>query len=271
MKNLNVIVDFDVIKYMVASRGITFVPAQGYTDMYVQAFDLGKSIEAYESLKHDLISYLERKYEKPVSKWVTVYTSKETTRHDYFRTWIDNDYKKHRGTKSAGTTFGTPVIADSVKRFEPKAIPAIYGLEADDMISLIAQGCEGDTVVISTDKDFKVNFTVLNPKSFEISEPDPDKIHQLMCIGDSADNIKGLKGVGDKTYLKLKEANPESLGSAVKELYEAQGLDYEWTKFNLTPIIKEFFTWDIKGKSYLLKTPECNIYVDVTERTWSFT
>lgn len=101
---------------------------------------------------------------------------------------------------------------------------ASMGLEADDVIGILSREIPGDILVFSTDKDFYQllcnRIKILVPKKdrgifaqvtvedvekeFGISIADWDKF--LALGGDSADNIKAMKGMGPKTAIKLIKA-----------------------------------------------------------------
>jgi DNA polymerase-1 len=84
--------------------------------------------------------------------------------------------------------------------------------ECDDIIAHIAykEHPEDDVVIVSTDTDFHQVFAehqsiqVYNPvKKKFVEPPEYDYVAWKALRGDSADNIKGFKGVGDKTAAKL--------------------------------------------------------------------
>lgn len=90
--------------------------------------------------------------------------------------------------------------------------------ECDDVIAHVAykDHAQDEVIIVSTDTDFHQvfsehnNIQVYNPikKSF-VDAPDFDYVTWKALRGDSADNIRGFKGVGDKTALKL--ANDSAL------------------------------------------------------------
>jgi DNA polymerase-1 len=105
---------------------------------------------------------------------------------------------------------------------EALAIPAIRlaGYEADDIIGTLARKAEGadhDVAIVTSDKDM---FQLLTPrvriydpvKDKWIGEPecrerfgvDPVLVPEVMgLMGDTIDNIPGVKGIGEKTATKL--------------------------------------------------------------------
>jgi DNA polymerase I len=97
--------------------------------------------------------------------------------------------------------------------------------ECDDVIAHIAykDHSEDDVIIVSTDTDFHQvfaehsNISVYNPiqKKF-VEPPNFDYVAWKALRGDSADNIKGFKGVGDKTALKLVN-DPELLAEFINK------------------------------------------------------
>lgn len=95
----------------------------------------------------------------------------------------------------------------------------IEGIEADDVIGYLCRSVYQDTdkVVVSTDRDFlqlvdrhtlvysptkKLYFTANVVK--EIHHVIPENFIYLKALmGDGSDNIKGIKGIGEKTAVKL--------------------------------------------------------------------
>ncbi len=97
------------------------------------------------------------------------------------------------------------------------------GFEADDVIATLASECEKSgrhCVILSADKDLmqltSTNVHIMKPDKTEIwKEIDsagvtelwgvgPEKLLDLLSLtGDTADNVPGVKGVGDKTAVKL--------------------------------------------------------------------
>ncbi len=84
--------------------------------------------------------------------------------------------------------------------------------ECDDVIAHLAyeDHSEDEVVIVSTDTDFHQvfaehkNIQIYNPiKKKFVDPPDFDYVTWKALRGDSADNIAGFKGVGDKTALKL--------------------------------------------------------------------
>jgi len=137
-----------------------------------------------------------------------------TLRHEEFK-----DYKAHRPPMPEGMQAQIPYIHRVVKAFN---IPVVRqaGYEADDLIGTLARKAEAaafDVVIVTGDKDM---YQLLTP-GVRIYDPVKDKwIGQEECrerfgveparvievmglMGDATDNIPGVKGIGEKTAIKL--------------------------------------------------------------------
>ncbi len=106
---------------------------------------------------------------------------------------------------------------------------AINGYEADDVVATLAQRAAGkglQAVIVSGDKDFYQligeSVALLNPgrggqaaveeqwvdqanASERLGVPPERVVDYLALVGDSSDNIPGVKGIGDKTAVQLLE------------------------------------------------------------------
>ncbi len=106
---------------------------------------------------------------------------------------------------------------------------AINGYEADDVVATLAERAAGDglqAVIVSGDKDFYqligAGIALLNPgrggqaaveeqwvdesnASERLGVPPQRVVDYLALVGDSSDNIPGVKGIGDKTAVQLLE------------------------------------------------------------------
>ncbi|MGN1091885.1 MAG: DNA polymerase I [Alphaproteobacteria bacterium] len=137
-----------------------------------------------------------------------------------FRNTIFPDYKANR----------TEVPADLIPQFSliRKAVDALgiasvekEGYEADDLIASYAKQavqCGYDVVIVSADKDLT---QLMNPPKISVYDPMkkrfvshddvfkkfgvlPDKVVEVQALmGDSTDNIPGVKGIGPKTAAEL--------------------------------------------------------------------
>ncbi len=129
------------------------------------------------------------------------------------------EYKAQRPPMPEGMSAQIPYIHRAVEALN---IPAVKqaGYEADDLIGTLAQKAEraGDDVVIVTgDKDMLQLITphvrIYDPVKDKWSgEPEcvekfgvePARVIEIMgLMGDASDNIPGVKGIGEKTAIKL--------------------------------------------------------------------
>jgi DNA polymerase-1 len=137
-----------------------------------------------------------------------------TLRHEEF-----TEYKAHRPPMPEGMQAQVPYIHRMVEAF---AIPVVkqVGYEADDLIGTLARQAEEagfDVVIVTGDKDM---FQLLTPH-IRIYDPvknrwsgeaecrerfgvEPARVVEVMgLMGDSTDNIPGVRGIGEKTAMKL--------------------------------------------------------------------
>jgi DNA polymerase-1 len=137
-----------------------------------------------------------------------------TVRHEEYK-----EYKAQRPPMPQGMQTQIPYIHRVV---EALAVPCIRqtGLEADDLIGTLARKAEAwamDVVIVTSDKDM---FQLLTPAT-RIYDPVKDKwfgeaeararfgvepkqvVDVMGLMGDSIDNIPGVKGIGEKTAAKL--------------------------------------------------------------------
>jgi DNA polymerase-1 len=137
-----------------------------------------------------------------------------THRHEAFK-----EYKAQRPPMPQGMSAQVPYIHRVV---EALALPVIRqaGYEADDLIGTLARKAEAEglgVAIVTSDKDM---FQLLTPKT-RIYDPvkdkwfgeadaqtrfgvEPARVVEIMgLMGDASDNIPGVKGIGEKTAVKL--------------------------------------------------------------------
>lgn len=139
-----------------------------------------------------------------------------------FRNEIYSEYKMQRKPAPVELITQFPIIKEmldsmGIKYFEQD------GIEADDIIGTLSKNFTGETIILSGDKDLlqliddnttvwltkkgvsdldKVNEARLN----ELFGLKPYQIIELKALmGDTSDNIPGVKGIGEKTALSLLE------------------------------------------------------------------
>lgn len=140
------------------------------------------------------------------------------------RTKIFSDYKATRQETPSDIITSIPPIRDII---EASGIPCIEmeGYEADDIIGTLARQAEQrgyTTYMVTPDKDFGQLVTdhtviykpITGGGGFDVLRPedvrkkwDIEDVKQLIDIlglmGDAVDNIPGIRGVGEKTAVKL--------------------------------------------------------------------
>lgn len=140
-----------------------------------------------------------------------------------FRDELYAEYKAHRDPPPEDLLANLPPIKDVVRAMD---IPVVElgGVEADDVIGTLARRAEADgarVVIVSPDKDFQQlisdRITMLRPAykgdafdpvtetSFRERfglEP-PQFVDVLALMGDTADNVPGVPGIGEKTAAEL--------------------------------------------------------------------
>jgi len=137
----------------------------------------------------------------------------------------EGNYKANR--TSPGNEFHRQkaTIINIVSECLPFIIIKHPDLECDDTIAtLVSKHSRGgdDCTIVSSDSDFIqlmncFNVKLYNPikKSF-IEKPEYDYVMWKALRGDATDNIKGIRGVGDKTALKLVN-NPDMLREVLSD------------------------------------------------------
>ncbi|MBK8599158.1 MAG: DNA polymerase I [Flavobacterium sp.] len=168
-----------------------------------------------------------------------------------YRYEMYQEYKAHRDETPEAIKIAVPYIQELLKAMHIPIIE-VAGFEADDLIGTLAKQAEKENYkvfMVTPDKDFaqlvSENIFMYKPArmgndieiwgvpevlaKFEIERPE-QVIDFLGMMGDTADNIPGLPGVGEVTAKKLlKEfgsmenllANTDKLKGAMKEKIEA--------------------------------------------------
>ena len=143
-----------------------------------------------------------------------------------FRDQLYDDYKGHRPPMPSEIKQNIPLIKRLVEGFDIPVLE-VEGVEADDVIGTLARRAEDegvDTVIFSADKDFRQllsdRVSMLRPpymgETFDKETPETFRekygglepaqfVDLLALIGDSADNVPGVPGIGEKTAVKLIE------------------------------------------------------------------
>lgn len=186
------------------------------------------------------------KREKPDHLAVAFDKGGSTYRYEMYQ-----EYKAHRDETPEAIKIAVPYIQELLKAMHIPIVE-VAGFEADDLIGTLAKQAEKEdfkVYMVTPDKDFaqlvSENIFMYKParmgndieiwgipevlEKFEIERPE-QVIDYLGMMGDAADNIPGLPGVGEKTAKKLlKEfgsmenllANTHQLKGALKDKIEA--------------------------------------------------
>ncbi|MGO4904644.1 DNA polymerase I [Flavobacterium sp. W20_MBD1_R3] len=204
----------------------------------------GMDTSAIMGFMNSLMDVIKR--EKPDHLAVAFDNGGSQLRNDLFP-----EYKAHRDATPEAIKIAIPYIQELLKAMHIPIIE-VKGFEADDLIGTIAKQAEKQNYkvfMVTPDKDFaqlvSENIFMYKPArmgngieiwgipevlaKFEIERPD-QVIDFLGMMGDAADNIPGLPGVGEVTAKKfLKEfgtmenllANTHKLKGKMKENIEA--------------------------------------------------
>ncbi len=173
-----------------------------------------------------------------VTHFVLTFDHKDPT----FRHIMYPEYKAHRDPMPDNLRSQIP---DVFRLAEECGVPllSIPGYEADDVIATLAQSAEQEGIysrICSKDKDldqFLNNYIAKwDPGKNEYVTRDsllddkgirPDQVVDYLCmVGDSADNVPGIKGIGPKTATKLLLAY-DSLENVLKNTDKLKGKQKE--------------------------------------------
>ncbi|MEX0820719.1 MAG: DNA polymerase I [Rhodothermales bacterium] len=140
-----------------------------------------------------------------------------------FRDEMYEEYKANRSPIPEDLVENLPYIKRIVRALDVPVLE-VSGVEADDVIGTLARRAAGegaDVVIVSPDKDFQQlldpHISIFKPaRRGEQFDPitadsfrekyglDPDQfIDMLALMGDSSDNVPGVRGIGEKTAMKL--------------------------------------------------------------------
>ena len=138
-----------------------------------------------------------------------------------FRNELYPDYKAHRKPTPEAILKNLPLIRKVAKALHIPVMEAA-GYEADDLIGTLARKAEAAgarALIVSPDKDFKQllsdhieiwkpsrsGFDIFTAQKFrEQYDLVPEQFIDILALwGDSADNVPGILGVGEKTAVRL--------------------------------------------------------------------
>lgn len=186
----------------------------------------GKNVSVVYGFFNSLFAFIKK--HQPPRFAVVLDSHAPTFRHEMYK-----EYKANREKAPDDLHAQIPIVEEVLKKL---GIPIFKeaGLEADDIIASFARNCQKEQRVckiITGDKDLlqlvDPYVSILKPdkgKYREMGEAavieewgvTPNLILDLLSLmGDSADNIPGVAGIGPKTALKMLTAHP-----SLEEIYE---------------------------------------------------
>ena len=197
--------------------------------------------------------------EQPSHIGIAFDPSGPTFRHEAYE-----QYKAQREETPEGIRIAVPYIKDIIRAYRIPILE-VPGYEADDVIGTLARQADArgvDTFMMTPDKDYgqlvtehvKMYRPKYGDKEFEVLGVEEVKekyglsspaqvIDMLGLMGDSADNIPGCPGVGEKTATKLIQqfgsienllAGTDQLKGALKTKIETNREQIEFSKFLAT-------------------------------------
>ncbi|HET6349244.1 MAG TPA: 5'-3' exonuclease H3TH domain-containing protein, partial [Candidatus Krumholzibacteria bacterium] len=175
----------------------------------------GEETGAVYGFLNTLLS-IEQKYH-PEHLAVAFDSAGKTFRHERFEA-----YKAHRPEMPEGLSRQLPVIMQALDAMGVTRLQT-PGYEADDIIATLARrwSSEMPVRIVSGDKDLLQlvddRIHVIRPGKGSVveNELDPDSLHAqlgirpdqvidyLALVGDTSDNVPGVRGIGEKTALEL--------------------------------------------------------------------
>ena len=215
--NLLLVYDTDVLAYKATSACEKEV--QWNESLFTVHSDLNESIDKFK----ELLGYATKrcltklKHKGPYDQKL-VFSDKHN-----FRKVILPTYKANRqGKRKPCAYYGLKKWIE--ENYDCVSIPY---LEGDDVCSIVAESYEGNSVILSIDKDMKT----CAAKYFDFNEEilyEPSEESSLYwwykqtLTGDTCDNYNGAKGIGPKTAEKIldKDCSWDSVVAA----YESKGL-----------------------------------------------
>ncbi len=138
-----------------------------------------------------------------------------------FRKKMYDGYKAQRKPMPEDLALQLPIIKEVLKAMKINIV-TLEGYEADDLIGTLAKRCPFDTIIVTGDRDSlqlvsdSTKVWLTKKGITEIVEYDIERLAQdgltpkgvidlKSLMGDSADNIPGVSGVGEKTAKTLLE------------------------------------------------------------------
>ncbi len=192
----------------------------------------GKPSGAVYGFANILIKLLQE--EKPSKVLVAFDHARKT-----FRNEIYSEYKMQRKPSPTELISQFPIIKEMLDCMNIKYLE-IAGIEADDIIGTISKEFDAQKIILSGDRDLlqlideKTCVWLTKKGVTEVDKVDEKRLKELFnlrpnqiielkgLMGDSSDNIPGVKGVGEKTALTLLEKY-ENIDNIYNNIEEMKG------------------------------------------------
>lgn len=201
----------------------------------------GDSLLYYEMDKpfDEAIAGLDQRLNHILAQCNTSFYSGFLTIGKCYRYKVDTEYKAKRRDAKRKRPIIFPALQEHLR--QNWGFTFLTQVEADDLVAYYSYNTDRKTIICSPDKDVLYQCVGMhyNYRTAEFVHTSPDDalkfLWKQVLMGDSTDNIPGLKGVGEKTsdnWLKDRTKDFESF--AVKKYVEQYGMAEGIHKFNQT-------------------------------------
>ena len=177
-----------------------------------------------------------------------------------FRKGILPTYKENR--KAVERPIGHAWLLDWIRKEYSDRVREVEHLEADDLMGILSTKCPGEFIIVSEDKDMQtVPGGWYNPRQeevMEVSEEHANHFHMFQTLaGDTADNYKGLLGVGKVNAERILEKckSPQERWEAVVEAYTKAGYTEE------DALVQARCAFILHSDYYNMKTKEVKLWM----------
>ena len=183
------------------------------------ALNRSKDTETDENLGRHLVlnnlRYYRSKYHEKYGELVICCDSKHYWRRDYFPNYKANRKKDREATGLDWNAIFTHLnlIRDEIKDNFPYKVIDVYGAEADDIIATLVKKADGQTLIVSSDKDFiQLHGSTVDQYSPVtkkiVNGKDPVKyLQEHILRGDRSDGVPNILSPDD-TFVSEKRQKP---------------------------------------------------------------
>ena len=209
---------------------------------------------------------------KPTNTYIAWDTS--LNRQERARAVLYQEYKGNRSNDSTPHENNDLIIQCLNTLGVPSFFPTV--LEADDVISYLADTLEGETIIVSADKDFlqKVNdgvslydpirknhITLLNFE--EHAKCRRDDFMKIKCItGDKSDNVSGIPGYGKVKVQKVIN-NLVQLSEADQVIYDRNYNLFRLDRYTDLECVDEYNSYTDQLNTNRDVKPNFNEFIDL--------